>query len=1329
MNRQHRQHQLLSFFLAVLLLTALPAPASLSADESPVEKKLTIMLYMCGSNLESDGGAATADITEILHSRYNSDAVNVVAMLGGTRKWWGGMDAQQTAVYEISGNRPKQVWSDGLLNMGDPATLSTLLDYSHDQYPAEKYALVLWNHGGGPMSGVCWDDLSQSDNLTMSEMQTALDDSPFAKEPLEWIGFDACLMSSIETAHLMAPYAKYMIASQETEPGTGWSYAFLSGIENDADGAATGERIVASYMADTPVQDGLTLSCTDLSKITDVEAAMDTFFGDLTVELTEETFSALSNMRQGVQSYGRSEHPSGDPDLVDLADLVSHYAEQSPDSAAALQETISDAVTCSESTIPGSNGLSVYHPYYNKIFYENMAQAEYSSFFFSPGYTQYMERFASLWLGESLTDWSRLAPASESLTEDDHAQFTFQLSEEQQANFASAQLLVLEQYSRPDSDGNYVYSQVFVTPDVTLDENGVLSAVYTGRTLYCLDEDGESLTGNLHYSVDGEYVVVPANFINDEEGTLYYTLLYCTVDAETNDLTVSTIYVYDGATGQFSNRLSLDPADFTTVYFPLSFYYPTYDGDIFLAYEEWTKNDNMVLANGFNDYSGDWHFHFYDEQLTGDQLFATFQVTDTQANTYSTELTEVINPNLSETPVDPEEMNGENYQIKLSAVVSSSELYPGLILRTQVTNPTGQELIYRIEDFKINQSRAVKPSFYENLKAGETGLNSVMFSATDLSNLDRVTSMEGTLQISDTENYDVIEEVPFSIALGADVSAFSAMPDTENLLAQAELDGLEFQLLSVNEDSSGKLSMDLHVTNTTDEPAQFQMDALAVNGYSITNYSVISAGAGEDVYTTLTYNDDISYYDFFEHTEASDHLVQHSSLTAHGVTQISEISLITDEARVDLVLDNPVTYDPVPVDEPVGQVLLYEKDDVKVSMEQAFVIDHDVVLSLELQNGGSADASLELMNPEFDGLPVSMSMFGTETFEIRAGTTAREYLHMKVEEDSGSDPAQESEKTAVPAEISQAAFCVRSESENGAIVFDRITIGFPEPVPFDVDGGVLMNAEDLTVSCADLFAEDTSGPVILSEVSMPQDAASFAREVSFTPDEAQLEGLTGVDALLAAEYDASQYMRSEGEPAEGKIITLLERAELDLSDGTASGTLNGLYLCVKDAENGDPYMLIETAPDENGFTFTPSGEIGLVTDDRFSGLYLMPRLSFSGTANTAEGTASLTQIHITDSPDADAAQDACTDWPLSCFKSGSVSTLGLEMIEDETGNWIFNDTWWPSYYDRSLDSAISLELKPADEFLKQEDVLSLGIVYQLFYEDGSSTLTDIIPWE
>ena len=114
MTQHHSIRHMFSALLAALVLFACTGIQPDAARAAQSEKKLTVILYMCGSNLESDNGAATADITEILRSRYNSEAVNVIAMLGGTRKWWGGMDAQETAVYEISGNRPKQVWSDGL---------------------------------------------------------------------------------------------------------------------------------------------------------------------------------------------------------------------------------------------------------------------------------------------------------------------------------------------------------------------------------------------------------------------------------------------------------------------------------------------------------------------------------------------------------------------------------------------------------------------------------------------------------------------------------------------------------------------------------------------------------------------------------------------------------------------------------------------------------------------------------------------------------------------------------------------------------------------------------------------------------------------------------------------------------------------------------------------------------------------------------------------------------------------------------------------------------------------------------------------------------------
>ncbi len=90
-------------------------------------------------------------------------------------------------------------------------------------YPAEQYDLILWNHGGGAFFGYGFDETT-NDSLTLDELDQAFADSPFHDgNKLEFIGFDACLMANIETAHTLSPYANYMVASQESEPGSGWS--------------------------------------------------------------------------------------------------------------------------------------------------------------------------------------------------------------------------------------------------------------------------------------------------------------------------------------------------------------------------------------------------------------------------------------------------------------------------------------------------------------------------------------------------------------------------------------------------------------------------------------------------------------------------------------------------------------------------------------------------------------------------------------------------------------------------------------------------------------------------------------------------------------------------------------------------------------------------------------------------------------------------------------------------------------------------------------------------------------------------------------------------
>ena len=591
-----------------------------------------------------------------------------------------------------------------------------------------------------------------------------------------------------------------------------------------------------------------------------------------------------------MNEYGRYKSKDTNLDLVDLEDLVKHYAERSPDCASALQVAIADAVVYSQSTDINSCGLSIYYPYYNKTMFQELVKDDHYGFSFSSGYSRFLEQYAVIWLGEELADWAGLERSEESITEDNMMLFTFQLDEDQMDNYASAQLIVLEllghQYLKTDA-----YSQVYVTPDVSLDENGVLSAVYTGRTLYCVDEDGTPLTGCLNYSKDGDYIVIPVNYVNTESGMVLYTLFYCIEDGSGDDLEVRTIYVYDEGSMQYTNRLTVDPDEFNEVYFPISYYYPTYDGDVLLPYEKWDKQEEILIAEGVyeEDYSNVLHFRFFNEQPGEEQLYAAFQITDTQANTYCTELTEVINPYLQDLVVEPSELNSDWYQIEASAVVRSSAEGGPLILRMQISNPTDKELEYRLEDFIVNGSRTVKPSqsYGSSVEAGETQDLEITFYGAELTDIERVQSIECTLVVEDGDSYDIIENSSVTFTMDADIFSSSAVSDKETTLAQAEWGELEIQLVSMTEGNNGDLSLNLHLLNHSDEAITFETDHIAVNGYGTDVYSRFSLDAQTDSYVTIEYESDIDYYYLINpQSGRTEYLVRHAMLYIYSVNGV-----------------------------------------------------------------------------------------------------------------------------------------------------------------------------------------------------------------------------------------------------------------------------------------------------------------------------------------------------------------------------------------------------------------------------------------------------------
>ena len=210
----------------------------------------TIMVYLVGSDLESDYGNASLDLDEMETAGVDTAHNNILVYAGGASEWQDrGLSSDECTVLLLTDTGFVPVDTYPAENMGDPLTLSSFLNYGFDFFPADSYSLILWDHGGGPVLGYGVDE-NFRDLLTLDELSEALEDSVGAHmTKLEWIGFDACLMSSLEVASVLAPYANYMIASQETEPGWGWNYDFLSELSDEViPGDVMGEYIVDSYM-------------------------------------------------------------------------------------------------------------------------------------------------------------------------------------------------------------------------------------------------------------------------------------------------------------------------------------------------------------------------------------------------------------------------------------------------------------------------------------------------------------------------------------------------------------------------------------------------------------------------------------------------------------------------------------------------------------------------------------------------------------------------------------------------------------------------------------------------------------------------------------------------------------------------------------------------------------------------------------------------------------------------------------------------------------------------------------------------------------------------
>ena len=362
---------------------------------------VTIMIYMCGTDLESKYGMATSDLSEMVKANI-SEKVNVLVETGGCKAW-------KNSVVSNSVNQIYRVHKGGLERvednfgndaMTDSDNLRDFIKYCSKNYPANRNIPIFWDHGGGSISGFGYDEKNRTPaSMPLSQINKALKEADIK---FDWIGFDACLMSTLETALVCGNYADYLIASEEVEPGTGWYYTDWLNELSDNTSVSTlqlSKGLIDDYVKACRASSynaQVTLAVTDLAQM---QGTIPQLFRDFSVSTTElisgNDYKQVSNARAGARQFAQSTRIN----QVDLADLALRIDTKE---SRALADAIQSCVKYNGTTISRCYGLSIYFPYetLNNV---STAINTYEAIGMDSAYSKCIKSFASLGYGSQVS--------------------------------------------------------------------------------------------------------------------------------------------------------------------------------------------------------------------------------------------------------------------------------------------------------------------------------------------------------------------------------------------------------------------------------------------------------------------------------------------------------------------------------------------------------------------------------------------------------------------------------------------------------------------------------------------------------------------------------------------------------------------------------------------------------------------------------------------------------------------------------------------------------------------------------------------------------------
>ncbi len=356
----------------------------------------TILVYMCGTDLESRSAMATSDLNEMISATVGKN-INLIVYTGGCKSWRNSaISSSKNQVWQIqNGNIKCLIDNAGSDSMTKAGTLSSFIKWGAKNFPANRTSLIFWDHGGGSVSGYGYDEkYPRSGSMTLASINAALKDAGIK---YDFIGFDACLMATTETALMLGNYADYLIGSEETEPGIGWYYTnWLTSLSNDPSLATLqiGKQIADDFTKQCarkcPGQ-STTLSVTDLAELSQtVPAKLNAFAEDAGSRISGGDYKQVAGARSSSKEFARSTGID-QIDLIHFASLMDTSAGR--DLAATLAEAVKYNITSSNTA--NAYGLSIYFPY-KKLNQVDSMTSTYEAIGMDDDYTSCIRQFAQM---------------------------------------------------------------------------------------------------------------------------------------------------------------------------------------------------------------------------------------------------------------------------------------------------------------------------------------------------------------------------------------------------------------------------------------------------------------------------------------------------------------------------------------------------------------------------------------------------------------------------------------------------------------------------------------------------------------------------------------------------------------------------------------------------------------------------------------------------------------------------------------------------------------------------------------------------------------------